>query len=152
MKIRAREKQFNFPYLYDGETQSVATAYGPAATPHVFIFDRERKLRYQGRIDDVEKPTKTPNVQDTRNGLDALLNKQELIETTTKVFGCSIKWAEKEASRKKENADWDNLPVDLQMINESGIKELVKNNSGKLRLINVWATWCGPCVTEFPDF
>lgn len=152
MKKRSKQRHFNFPYLYDGKTQSTAKAYGPVATPHVFIFDRERKLRYQGRIDDVEKPSKTPNIQDTRNALDALLNNQEPAETTTKVFGCSIKWAEKEASRKKENEDWAKMPVDLQMIDEAGIKDLIKNSSGKLRLINVWATWCGPCVTEFPEF
>ena len=51
MQIRARDKGFDFPYLYDGETQKVSLAYGPASTPHVFIFDRERKLRYCGRID-----------------------------------------------------------------------------------------------------
>ena len=42
MKIRAKEKHFNFPYLYDGETQKVAEAYGPVATPHVFVFDKNR--------------------------------------------------------------------------------------------------------------
>jgi len=73
MKLRAKQKKFNFPYLYDGKTQSVAKLYGPVATPHVFIFDKERKLRYQGRIDDVEKPTKTPNNFDTRNALDEVL-------------------------------------------------------------------------------
>ena len=57
MKIRARERQFNFPYLYDGEQQKAAHAYGCLATPHVFIFDAERKLRYQGRIDDSEVKT-----------------------------------------------------------------------------------------------
>src|SRR6266849_6299879 len=51
MKIRARYRHFNFPYLYDGETQRASQAYGPTATPHVFIFDAKRKLRYQGRID-----------------------------------------------------------------------------------------------------
>ena len=55
MKIRAEYRHFNFPYLYDGETQSVSQAYGPVATPHVFIFDKERKLRYEGRIDDAQR-------------------------------------------------------------------------------------------------
>src|SRR5258708_1769799 len=59
MKRRAAEKHFNFPYLYDGDSEVVAVKYGPIATPHVFIFDKDRKLRYSGRIDDVEKPTKT---------------------------------------------------------------------------------------------
>src|SRR5271157_489697 len=52
MKIRAAYRHFNFPYLYDGETQKVSRAYGPAATPHLFIFDAQRKLRYEGRVDD----------------------------------------------------------------------------------------------------
>ncbi len=53
MKKHAREREFNFPYLYDGETQSVSKAYGAVATPHLFLFDRERILRYVGRIDEV---------------------------------------------------------------------------------------------------
>ena len=55
MKIRAEYRHFNFPYLYDGETQSVARAYGPKATPHVFVFDAERKLRYEGRVDNSQR-------------------------------------------------------------------------------------------------
>lgn len=152
MKLRAKQKQFNFPYLYDGETQSTAKAYGPVATPHVFIFDKERKLRYEGRIDDVEKPTRTPNTFDTRNAIEALLNNKDLTVTTTKVFGCSVKWAEKENWVEKAKTDWANEAVNVEMIDENGLKDLVKNNSDKLRLINVWATWCGPCVTEFPSF
>lgn len=152
MKLRAKEKHFNFPYLYDGETQTTAKAYGPVATPHVFIFDKGRKLRYEGRIDDVEKPTKIPNTNDTRNAIEALLNNKEVPVTTTKVFGCSIKWAEKENWVEKAETDWENEPVSVEMIDENGLKDLVKNNSGKLKLVNVWATWCGPCVTEFPSF
>ena len=51
MKIRVDYKHLHYPYLYDGETQSVTRAYGPQATPHVFIFDKDRKLRYEGRMD-----------------------------------------------------------------------------------------------------
>lgn len=152
MKIRVKEKQYNFPYLYDGKTQAVAKAYGPVATPHVFIFDKERKLRFQGRIDDVENPSKPPIKKDTRNALDQLLSDKQVAVPSTKVFGCSIKWAEKKDHRAEAAAEWANEPVELEMTDETGIKELLKNNSGKLRLINVWATWCGPCVTEFPDF
>ena len=152
MKLRAAQKKFNFPYLYDGATQSTAKAYGPVATPHVFIFDNERKLRYQGRIDDVEKPTKTPNSFDTRNAIDDLLQNKDVTVKTTKVFGCSIKWAEKENWIVKGREEWAKEPVELETIDEAGIKNLVQNNSGKLRLINIWATWCGPCVVEFPEF
>lgn len=152
MKLRAQTKQFNFPYLYDGETESAAQAYGPVATPHIFIFDQDRKLRYQGRIDDVEKPTKTPRIRDARNAIEALLNNKEVPVTSTKVFGCSIKWREKGDWVQKAAAEWAQEPVDIQPIDVAGIKNLIQNKTDKLRLINVWATWCGPCVTEFPEF
>jgi thiol-disulfide isomerase/thioredoxin len=152
MKLRAQEKHFNFPYLYDGETQAMAKAYGPVATPHVFIFDKNRKLRYQGRIDNMEKPTKTPTSFDARKAIDDLLNNRDVAVQTTKVFGCSVKWAEKSDWTDKAIQEWAKEPVTIEMIDEEGIKDLLKNNSDKLRLINIWATWCGPCVTEFPSF
>src|SRR5579872_4654436 len=93
MKRRAAERNFNFPYLYDGKTEAASLKYGPIATPHVFIFDKDRKLRYSGRVDDVEKPAKTPHTLDARNAIDALLTNKEVPVKTTKVFGCSIKWA-----------------------------------------------------------
>jgi thiol-disulfide isomerase/thioredoxin len=152
MKVRARQKKYNFPYLYDGDTEKTSKAYGPVATPHVFIFDKDRKLRYQGRIDDVEKPTGTPKNLDTRNAIEALLANKEVPVATTKVFGCSVKWASKSDWMAKAKEEWAKEPVEINMIDEAGIKELVQNKSDKLRLINVWATWCGPCVTEFPSF
>jgi thiol-disulfide isomerase/thioredoxin len=152
MKVRAKNMKYNFPYLYDGKTQAASKAFGAIATPHAFIFDKERKLRYQGRIDDVEKPTRTPNNLDTRNALDALLAGKEVAVKTTKVFGCSVKWTSKVADGDKVKEKLAAEPVDVSLIDEAGIKDLIKNNSDKLRLINVWATWCGPCITEFPDF
>jgi peroxiredoxin len=152
MKRRAAEKHFNFPYLYDGKTETVAKAYGPIATPHVFIFDKDRKLRYSGRVDDVEKPSKTPHTQDARNALDELLAGQPVAEPTTKVFGCSIKWAEKSDWIEKAKAGWAKEPVTIDTITADGIRNLIANHSDKLLLIDVWATWCGPCVVEFPDF
>jgi peroxiredoxin len=152
MKRRAKQKQFNFPYLYDGDAQATAQAYGPIATPHVFIFDKARILRYQGRIDNVEKPTKTPTELNTRDAIEALLQNKPVPVETTKVFGCSVKWAEKTSLVKKGFDEWAKEPVTVNTIDEQGLKELVKNSSDKLRLINIWATWCGPCVTEFPEF
>ncbi|MEO7960507.1 MAG: redoxin family protein [Ginsengibacter sp.] len=152
MKIHAKRKGFNFPYLFDGEHETVAKAYGPIATPHIFIFDKERILRYQGRIDDVEKPTATPRNKDARNAIEDLLAAKEVSVKTTKVFGCSVKWAEKEDLVAKADSSWVRQPVTLEMIDEAGVKDLLKNSSDKLRLINVWATWCGPCVNELPSF
>ena len=151
MKRRAAEKHFNFPYLYDGKTEETSKKYGPIATPHVFIFDKDRKLRYSGRVDDVEKPTKTPHTSDARNAIDALLAGKEVPVTTTKVFGCSIKWAEKSDWIGKAKEEWAKEPVKLDTITTEGLKDLIRNHTDKLRLINVWATWCGPCVVEFPN-
>src|SRR5437762_762546 len=56
MKVRAKDRSYNFPYLYDGDTETASKKYGPVATPHAFVFDQGRKLRYAGRIDDSERP------------------------------------------------------------------------------------------------
>jgi peroxiredoxin len=149
MKLRAKDMNYNFPYLYDGDKQEAAKAYGAIATPHVFIFDRERKLRYCGRIDDGENIKKVKN-HDTRNAIDALLAGKKVPVEKTKVFGCSIKWASKVISAQKTLEKMNAEPVEVSMIDLAGIKDLVKNNSKKLRLINFWATWCVPCVAEFP--
>src|SRR5947208_3104192 len=73
MKLYAKDRGFTFPYLYDGDTQATAKAYGCLCTPHVFLFDRERKLGYVGRVDDsrladtrtVKSPHTRNHVQDT---------------------------------------------------------------------------------------
>jgi peroxiredoxin len=150
MKIRAKERNFPFPYLYDGDTQATAKAYGCQATPHAFVFDAERKLRYTGRIDDGE--VKPPTSHDLRNALDALLAGKPVPVEKTKIFGCSTKWAYKADEVKGYFAKVDAEPVELAEIDAAGVKALAKNDSNKLRVINVWATWCAPCVAELPDF
>jgi peroxiredoxin len=151
MKIRGKEKGFNFPYLYDGETQKMSRAYGPAATPHAFIFDQQRTLQYVGRLDGSEKPG-SANAEDVRQALDALLTGKPVAVPQTKTFGCSIKWSDKADWAQKAPLEWAKEPVTLEVIDDVGIKTLLQNDTDKVRLINVWATWCGPCVTEMPAF
>jgi peroxiredoxin len=150
MKIRAKDKEFPFPYLYDGDEQKMSMAYGPVATPHVFILDDHRLLQYAGRVDDKEKPG-SGKAEDLRNALDALLAGKKPSPATTKVFGCSVKWAWKDEYTKQLHKEWAELPVNLEPIDLAAVKQTLANTSGKLRLINVWATWCAPCTAEFPE-
>jgi peroxiredoxin len=151
MKLRAQYRHFNFPYLYDGATQSVAEAYGPKATPHIFLFDKERKLRYEGRIDDNQREGLV-KITDARNALDALIADKEVSVTHTPVFGCSTKWKYKEVSRLEMQRKIEGEPVTVELVDAEGLKKLRANPTGKLLLISFWATWCVPCVAEFPDF
>ena len=91
MKARAADKGYNFPYLYD-ESQDVARAYDAACTPDVFVFDQERKLVYNGRIDDNwQEPGKVTR-QDLRSVLDAALEGDAVDFEHVPSMGCSIKW------------------------------------------------------------
>ncbi len=151
MKTRAEDMGYNFPYLYDGDNQKVSLAYGPARTPHVFIFDRQRELRYVGRIDDSQKP-KLVKSEDARNVIEALLKRKKVPIETTKTIGCSIKWSSKRESAKQSFERWAKESVAVETADAKSIKELVKNDSGKLRLVNVWASWSGPSVKQLQEF
>ncbi|HVJ90528.1 MAG TPA: thioredoxin family protein [Labilithrix sp.] len=91
MKVRARERGFLFPYLRD-DSQSFVRALGARFTPEVFVFDRERKLRYHGRIDDNHRDASRVSSHDLRAALDALLAGGEPPVAETPAFGCSVKW------------------------------------------------------------
>jgi peroxiredoxin len=86
---RSKEKGFNFPYLRDAD-QKVVDAYGAVCTPHVFVFDKERRLRYRGRIDDSKDDSKV-QTHDLRNALDDLISGKQVRVPDTRPFGCSIK-------------------------------------------------------------
>lgn len=150
MKIRVQYKHLHYPYLYDGTTQSVTRAYGPQATPHVFIFDKDRRLRYEGRIDNSYRIEKVKE-QDARNAIEALLANKPVPVTHTAVFGCSTKWAEKKALRDADEEKLDAQPVTVQLVDAAGLKNLRANAGDNYTLVSFWATWCGSCVAEFSD-
>ncbi|HXX94787.1 MAG TPA: redoxin, partial [Planctomycetota bacterium] len=145
MKIRSREKGINYPFLYDGEPNLVSQSYGPKATPHCFLFDQDRKLRYTGRIDDNENPEKVKS-HDLRNALDAVLAGKEPPVPVTRAMGCSTKWPYKQADVQKYNEKLLKEPVTLEAGDASSVRDLRRNESGKVRLIHVWSTREASCL------
>jgi peroxiredoxin len=147
MKVRYAWKHLHYPYLYDGETQSVTRAYGPQATPHVFIFDKSRRLQYEGRNYRIEKVKS----EDARNAIDALLAGKPVPVAHTVAFGCSTKWQEKEALRAAAEQKLNAQPVTLDLVDAEGLKKLRANAGDNYTLVSFWATWCGSCMAEFSD-
>jgi len=96
MVQRAKQKGFEFPYVRD-ESQAVARAYGALRTPHFYVFDADRKLRYTGRMDDNPRTPGAQTTHELRDALDALLEGQEPPVTTTNPIGCNVKWQGRDA-------------------------------------------------------
>lgn len=91
MKERAKEKKFPFNYLYD-ETQEIAKTYGATRTPHVYLLDKNRVVKYIGAIDDNSESASDVKEKYLENAIDALRNGKDVATKETKAVGCGIKW------------------------------------------------------------
>jgi peroxiredoxin len=91
MKIRATEKQYPFNYLAD-ETQTTAKAYGAVCTPDIYVFNKERKLTYRGRLDDSPRNPSAVKSEDLKSAILATLAEKPVAEPQHASMGCSIKW------------------------------------------------------------
>lgn len=151
MLVRTKLRQIEWPYLYDGETQSTASKFGAIATPHIFIFDQDRKLRYQGRIDDSVASAKVKS-QDARHAIEELLAGQPVAVPTTPVFGCSTKWLSKATGVKEEMAKINAEPVKLTTASLDDIKTLRANATDKTVIVYFWSTKCKECMANFLDY
>ena len=150
MKIRAEYRHFTWPYLYDGETQAVAAKFGAVSTPHIFIFDQERKLRYQGRIDD-NMLWSAATTHEARDAIEALLAGKPVPVEATRAFGCSTKWLTKSGDVQAEWARIQAEPVTLEPAAAEDLKKLRANSTGKMLVVNFWSTKCPECVKGFYD-
>jgi peroxiredoxin len=95
MVTRAREKGFQFTYVRD-DSQQVALAYGALRTPHFYVFDQERKLRYTGRMDDNPRNPGKETTHELRDAVDALLAGRQPAVPLTNPIGCNVKWKDHE--------------------------------------------------------
>ena len=93
---RARDKGFNFPYVRD-ESQDVALAYGALRTPHFYVFDRKRKLRYTGRMDDNTRDAGKATTRELRDAIESLLDGHDVPVELTNPIGCNVKWKSRDA-------------------------------------------------------
>jgi thiol-disulfide isomerase/thioredoxin len=150
MKIRTAFRHRDWPYLYDGETQAVAIKFGVVATPHIFLFDQERKLQYQGRIDDNQRQDLVKS-EDARNAIEAMLAGRPVPLTTTGAFGCTTKWMSKATGVEEEWAKIQSEPVTVDMAGVEDLKKLRENRTGKVLLVSLWSTKCATCVSQFLD-
>jgi peroxiredoxin len=150
MKLRAQLRGIDRPYLYDGDTQVVSMKFGAVATPHIFVFDEQRKLRYQGRIDDNQREDLV-KVQDARNAIEALLAGKPVPVTDTKAFGCTTKWLSKASGVEQEWARIQAEPVTVDMVGAEDLKTLRANAADKVMLVHFWSTGCAACTNAFFD-
>jgi thiol-disulfide isomerase/thioredoxin len=90
MRKRAREIGYNFKYLKD-EDRRLARSLGAQTTPHAFVLDKDRRVRYRGRFDNARQKSLV-TVSDVRNALDEILAGMPVTVSETNSFGCSIVW------------------------------------------------------------
>jgi thiol-disulfide isomerase/thioredoxin len=149
MKIRAKEKKYPFPYLYDGETQKASMAYGAVLTPQMFIFDKDRKLRYTGAVEG--PPYSTAGGPHARIAIESMLAGKKIVYDRTRPFGCSTKWGFKRRSVDYATAMWNEKTVGMADIDLAAVKKLAANDTSVLRLICVWSLADSAGKSAFDD-
>ena len=139
MKIRVRDRQIPWPYVSDGETQSTAQKFGAVATPHIFIFDQDRKLRYEGRIDDNQNESLV-KVHDAHDAIEALLSGGAVAVPHRPAFGCSTKWLSKAGDVDREMTKIHAEPVELTPASAADLAALRANTGDKVTVVHFWST------------
>jgi peroxiredoxin len=141
VKARTTRQKFSFAVLKD-EGNQVADLYRAQSTPEMFVIDGEGKLRYHGRIDNSPEPARVRR-HDLRAALDEILAGKPVSVTETRAFGCAIKRGQTTAQNKAGA---------IALLKPAEFAKLREQSRGQVLVVNFWATWCGPCVAEFPEF
>ena len=148
IKARAAEHKFAFPVLKD-EGSATADLYHAQSTPEMFVIDGTGRLRYHGRIDNSPELSRVKR-HDLRAALDELLAGQSVSVAETRAFGCQIRRRAAVATTKAAApANSEQVKGLLKPVEFARLREQLR---GQVLVVNFWATWCGPCVAEFPEF
>ena len=152
VKEHAAKAKYVFSILKD-DSNVVADAYGAMVTPEMYIVDGAGVLRYHGRVDNASDERRVER-HDLRVALDEMLAGNPISKPDLKAFGCVIKRANEKVMtmQQKPAAPAPAAASPIALLKPADFNKLRTDSQGKVLLINFWATWCAPCIAEFPEF